>query len=144
MDCRIDPSCEVKNFNEVDLDSGAIVTFTGNTRSQTKVGESIDYLVLERHPTLTLQSMQDISTTASNRFNVSGIRVIHRYGRIKPHETIVFVAVASAHRREAFEAADYLMDRLKTDAVFWKREEGSFGSRWIDTTERDVLDRERW
>jgi molybdopterin synthase catalytic subunit len=70
--------------------------------------------------------------------------VVHRAGHIAPGEAIVFVATASAHRRAAFEAADYLMDRLKTEAVFWKREETALGSRWIEPVEADHADAARW
>jgi len=69
---------------------------------------------------------------------------VHRAGRIFPGEPIVFVATASAHRRAAFEAADYTMDRLKTEAVFWKREEHEVGSSWIKPTDQDHLDNARW
>ena len=72
------------------------------------------------------------------------LRIVHRSGAVAPGETIVFVAAAAVHRRAAFEAADYMMDRLKTDAIFWKREDGPGGSRWIEPGEDDYKARERW
>jgi molybdopterin synthase catalytic subunit len=72
------------------------------------------------------------------------VRVVHRSGAIAAGEPIVFAGAASLHRRAAFDAADYLMDRLKTEAVFWKREVGQEGSTWIEPTEADHADRERW
>lgn len=93
---------------------------------------------------LTLKSIEEIAVAASERFDVSRIRVVHRCGRVAAGEPIVFAATASKHRRAAFAAADYLMDRLKTEAVFWKRETGSEGSAWIEPTEADYADAGRW
>ena len=75
---------------------------------------------------------------------MAAVRVVHRCGAIAPGEAIVFVAAAAVHRRAAFEAVDYLMDRLKTDALFWKREDGVDGPRWIEPTGGDRADRARW
>ena len=124
--------------------AGAVVTFHGITRPTTKQGEPLDRLVLEWHPSMTEKSLHTIAADGLAQFEVSHVHVVHRCGPILPGETIVFVAVASDHRREAFRAADYLMDRLKTDAVFWKREEGPFGRRWIEPTKTDRDDRSRW
>lgn len=123
---------------------GALVTFHGVARPTTKADEKLDRLVLEWHPTMTEKSIQSIAEDGLARFDVDHVHVTHRCGPIAPGETIVLVAVASQHRRAGFHAADYLMDRLKTDAMFWKREEGAFGRRWIEPTERDREDRTRW
>ena len=104
----------------------------------------MDRLVLEHHPRLTLKSLEEIAVEAAERFDVSQVRVVHRCGEIAAGEPIVFAAAASPYRRAAFEAADYLMDRLKTEAVFWKREEGPAGASWIEPTEGDYADRGRW
>ena len=109
-----------------------------------KGGEAVYRLVLEHHPALTLQSLEDIAVEAAARFDVSHVRVVHRCGDIATGEPIVFAGAAALHRRAAFEAADYLMDRLKTEAVFWKREIGEAGAEWIEPTEADYADRERW
>ena len=88
--------------------------------------------------------MEEIVRDAHLRFEVTRCHVVHRYGRIIPGEAIVFVAAAARHRRAAFEAADYIMDRLKTEAVFWKREEGDFGTAWIEPSDEDAADVGRW
>jgi molybdopterin synthase catalytic subunit len=125
--------------------NGAIVSFTGIARPGSKDGLTVDRLVLEHHPTLTQQSLEDIAVEAAQRFDVSHVRVVHRCGEVRTGEPIVFAGAAALHRRAAFEAADYLMDRLKTEAVFWKREIGEGGgSEWIEPTERDYADRDRW
>ncbi|ANY19644.1 Molybdopterin synthase catalytic subunit [Tsuneonella dongtanensis] len=123
---------------------GAVVSFSGHARGTSKDGNGVDALVLESYRGMTLRSMQDIAAAAMDRFEVTRCLVVHRAGRILPGEAIVFVATASAHRRAAFEAADYLMDRLKTEAVFWKREESADGDRWIEPTDADHADARRW
>lgn len=124
--------------------AGAVVSFTGLARGITRDGYPVAALVLESHPSLTLRSMDDIAAAAHARFAIIASRVIHRKGRILPGEPIVLVATAASHRRAAFEAADYIMDRLKSEAVFWKREEGPEGARWIEPTAGDAADVARW
>jgi molybdopterin synthase catalytic subunit len=133
--------CELLHRSRGD---GAVVSFVGLARSTSKAGAAVEKLVLDHHPILTLQSLQDIAVSAAERFNVSHVRVVHRCGEVPSGEPIVFAGAASAHRRAAFEAADYLMDRLKTEAVFWKREVGEAVSEWIEPTDTDYADRERW
>ena len=139
-----DPSAELANLIEAASSDGAVVSFVGVARPQSEDGANLDRLVLEHHPRLTLKSLEDIAVEAAERFDVSQVRVVHRCGEIAAGEPIVFAAAASPHRRAAFEAADYLMDRLKTEAVFWKREEGPAGAKWIEPTEADYADRGRW
>ncbi|MEP7129672.1 MAG: molybdenum cofactor biosynthesis protein MoaE [Sphingomicrobium sp.] len=123
---------------------GAVVSFTGIARPHSKNGVTVHRLVLEHHPSLTRQSLEEIAVEAAARFEVSHVRVVHRCGEVLAGEPIVFAAAAAPHRRAAFEAADYLMDRLKTDAVFWKKEIGGAGPQWIEPTAADFADRERW
>jgi molybdopterin synthase catalytic subunit len=123
---------------------GAIVSFTGVARPGSKGGEAVERLVLEHHAALTLHSLEEIAAEAAARFEVSHVHIVHRCGVVAAGEPIVFAAAASLHRRAAFEAADYLMDRLKADAVFWKREVGPGGSSWIEPTAADYADRDRW
>lgn len=123
--------------------AGAIASFTGLCRPAGKDGTPIGSLFLDHHPRLTEQGLRDIAASAA-RFGVEAVRIVHRCGAIAPGEAIVFVAAAAPHRRAAFDAVDYLMDRLKTDALFWKREDGVDGSRWIEPTEADRADRARW
>ena len=123
--------------------AGAIASFTGCCRPTSKAGAPIERLFLDHHPRLTERSLRDIAA-AAGRFGIEAVRVVHRCGAIQPGEAIVFVAAAAAHRRAAFDAVDYLMDRLKTDALFWKREDGVDGPRWIEPTAGDRADRARW
>lgn len=140
----LDPSAELAKLIERSSADGAVVSFVGVARPQAKSGEDVKRLVLEHHPRLTLKSLEDIAVEAAERFDVSHVKVIHRCGDIAAGEPIVFAGASSAHRRAAFDAADYLMDRLKTEAVFWKREEGPAGASWIEPTEADYADRGRW
>jgi molybdopterin synthase catalytic subunit len=140
----LDPSAELGAMIGQSASDGAVVSFVGVARGTAKDGMEIQKVVLEHHPALSHQSLQEIAVEAGQRFDVSHVRVVHRCGEIAPGEPIVFAAASSAHRRAAFEAVDYLMDRLKTEAVLWKREEGAEGSRWIEPTEADHRERERW
>ena len=123
---------------------GAVVCFVGLARAESKSGGPVERLILEHHSILTQKSLNEIAVAAGERFDVSHVRVVHRCGEIAPGEPIVFAGAAARHRRAAFDAADYLMDRLKTEAVFWKREVGEAGSAWIEPTAADHADRERW
>lgn len=123
---------------------GAVVTFTGLARGQDRGGSAVQGLFLQHHPRLTQQSLNEIAEAATRQFDVQAVDVVHRAGSIAPGEAIVWVGAASAHRRAAFEAADYLMDRLKTEAMFWKREDGPGGSTWIEPTDQDHQERARW
>jgi len=125
-------------------EEGAVVSFLGRARPVSKAGERLQGLFLEHHPRLTQRSIDDIADAAAARFDISALRIVHRHGTIAPGEAIVFVAAASAHRRAAFEAADYMMDRLKTDAMFWKREDAGGQSVWIEPTDADRSERSRW
>lgn len=140
----LDPQLELAELTEQARGDGAIVSFVGLARPETRDGDAVDALVLEHHPTLTRRSLEEIAVACAQRFDVSHVRVVHRCGMIPAGEPIVFAGTASVHRRAAFLAADYLMDRLKTEAVFWKRELGDKGSNWIEPTEADCSDRDRW
>jgi molybdopterin synthase catalytic subunit len=139
-----EPSAELAELTRCAAGDGAVVSFIGLARGASKAGAEIERLVLEHHTSLTERSLQDIASDAASRFEISHVRVVHRCGDIMPGEPIVFAGAAAVHRRAAFEAADYLMDRLKTDAVFWKREEGPSGTIWIEPTENDYSDRGLW
>jgi len=135
---------ELSQFRSGLEGEGAIVTFAGVARSRTPGGEAVDRLVLDHHPRLTSRSLDEIAAAARERFDIAALRIVHRRGAVAPGETIVFVAASATHRRAAFEAVDYMMDRLKTDAVFWKREDGPEGSTWIEPREDDLAARARW
>ena len=141
---KLRPEQELADLIERTAGDGAVVNFIGIARPQSRTGHAVHRLVLEHHPTLTLQSLEEIAVEAASRFGVSHVRVVHRCGEVVAGEPIVFAGAASPHRRAAFEAADYLMDRLKTEAVFWKRELGEDGSEWIEPSDADYADRGRW
>ena len=140
----LDPQLELAELTEQARGDGAIVTFIGLARPESKQGDAVDALVLDHHPTLTRQSLEDIAVACAQKFDVSHVRVVHRCGAVPAGEPIVFAAAASLHRRAAFDATDYLIDRLKTEAVFWKREIGEAGASWIEPSEADYADRDRW
>ena len=135
---------ELAEFTAGLAGEGAVVSFLGIARPRTANGERVERLILDHHPRLTLRSLEEIAAAARERFGLASLRIVHRRGAVAPGETIVFVAAAAEHRRAAFEAADYMMDRLKTDAVFWKREDRAGGSHWIEPRPEDYSARERW
>ncbi|WP_298746342.1 molybdenum cofactor biosynthesis protein MoaE [uncultured Brevundimonas sp.] len=137
------PEAELAAFLAGRTVDGAVVAFVGLARDESRSGP-VTGLYLDHYPGFTERSLERMAADADARFAVSDIRVIHRCGEVAPGEPIVFVAVAAPHRRAAFEAADYLMDRLKTEAAFWKREDGPDGPRWIEPTDQDRADRQRW
>lgn len=141
---RFDPAEEYQAFTTGLQDEGAVVTFLGTARPNSSDSRPVTNLFLDHHPRMTEVSLDAIGEDAGRRFDIAAVYIVHRCGDIAPGEPIVFVAVAAGHRRAAFEAADYAMDRLKTDAVFWKREDSVDGSRWIEPTSRDRADRARW
>lgn len=140
----LDPQLELAELTEQARGDGAIVSFIGLARPESKDGDAVDALVLDHHPTLTRQSLEDIAVACAQRFDVSHVRVVHRCGTVPAGEPIVFAGASSLHRRAALNAADYLMDRLKTEAVFWKREVGETEAKWIEPTPADFADRDRW
>ena len=138
------PAAELEAFLAGRTGDGAVVSFTGLARGRAHSGEAVEMLVLDHYPGMTERSIEEIAQAGAGRFEVSEVLVVHRHGEIAPGEAIVFVATASRHRGEAFACADYLMDRLKTEAAFWKREQGPGGSRWIDPTDQDRDRLARW
>lgn len=143
----LDPVAEMARFSlpsSQGAEDGAIASFVGICRGGAHDGERLVALVLEIYRGMTLRSMEEIVATARERFAIGRACVVHRHGRILPGEPIVLVAVAAAHRRAAISAMDYIMDRLKSDAVFWKREETALGSQWIEPTDTDYSDKARW
>lgn len=138
-----DPATELAALTDAAPGAGAIVSFVGLARAEGALGP-VEQLFLEHHPRLTQHSLDQIAQAARDRFAVEVISVVHRCGAVAPGKPIVFAGAAARHRRAAFEAADYLMDRLKTEAMFWKREDGPGGSLWIEPTDADRADRQRW
>ena len=122
---------------------GAVATFTGVVR-ETAMGAAVDYLYLDWYPGMTEASIQAIADAAAERFDIQALCIHHRCGEVRAGEPVVFVAAASAHRRAAFEAVDYMMDRLKSEAALWKREVGPQTDRWVEPTTGDADDLKRW
>jgi molybdopterin synthase catalytic subunit len=124
-------------------DIGAVVSFTGICRGSEK-GEPIAALTLEHYPGMAEAEIKRHVDEAMSRWPLSGLTVVHRVGRITPGENIVLVVTASQHRHAAFQAAEFLMDYLKTSAPFWKREESPRGSSWIEARDQDDVAAARW
>lgn len=124
-------------------DIGAVVSFTGLVRDFNETPE-VTALTLEHYPGMTESSLAAIVDEACERWPLEGTTVIHRVGRLAPGDPIVLVVVASAHRRAAFEACDFIMDYLKTRAPFWKKEHATRGDYWVSERESDQKDACRW
>lgn len=139
-----DPAEELRLFSADAAGMGAIASFTGVARPEAANGSAVHSMFLDHHPRMTQRSIEEIAGDAAGRFDIVDTLIIHRCGTIEPNEPIVFVAASSRHRRAALQAVDYMMDRLKTEAFFWKREQRDSGAHWIEPTDTDYQDKERW
>jgi molybdopterin synthase catalytic subunit len=142
QEAAFDPGAELTAFSELTNGAGAIVTFTGIVRSSP--ADPISMLTLECYPELALTQIGAIAAEAHSRFGLLDEIVIHRYGTLRPGEPIVQVMTLAPHREAAFEAAQFLMDYLKTDAPFWKKEATAEGARWVEATSADDNAKARW
>jgi molybdopterin synthase catalytic subunit len=124
-------------------DVGAVVTFSGICRGSEN-GEPIAALTLEHYPGMAEAEIKRHTDEAMSRWPLTGLTVVHRVGRIRPGENIVLVLAASQHRQAAFAAAEFLMDYLKANAPFWKREESAKGTSWIEARDHDDAAAARW
>lgn len=138
-----DIGAEIDRLTAGDKDIGAVVSFTGLVREMTGAG-AISIMELEHYPGMTERALAEIAAEAEARWPLQGVRVIHRHGPLAPGDRIVLVLTASRHRQAAFEAAEFLMDYLKTKAPFWKKEEGPAGGRWVDARDCDDAAMARW
>lgn len=138
-----DLSAEVATLRADDPGVGAVVTFTGTVRDHAG-GPGLHWMELEHYPGMTERAIEAMIDTARQRFDIRAARVIHRVGRLLPMDQIVLVAVTSRHRGEAFKACEFLMDYLKTQAPFWKKESSSEGERWVDARVADDAALQRW
>ena len=136
-----EPGVLLTAFCEGRSETGAVASFTGLARAEQGQAAALE---LEAYPGFTDVAIREFAEAAKARFALHDYRIVHRTGRIAPGEAIVFVATAAGHRREAFEACDFLMDWLKSRAPFWKKEHGPDGARWIEPTDRDRTDAQRW
>ncbi len=139
-----DVGAEVRALTEGRTDIGAVVTFTGTVRGEAK-GRRIVTMTLEHYPGMTEAELARVEAEALARWPLDATLIIHRYGELKPGDNIVLVIAASRHRHAAFEAAEFLMDFLKSRATFWKKETFADGEgEWVDARETDQAALERW
>ena len=136
-----EPGALLTAFAASRTETGAMASFTGIARAEAGATTALE---LEAYPGFTDAEIDRIGAAAAERWGLHDWLVVHRIGQIGPGEPVVFVATASSHRREAFEACDHLMDYLKSRAPFWKKEHGPDGDRWIEPTDRDRTDAQRW
>lgn len=122
---------------------GAVCAFVGTVRDLSE-GQSVGSLELEHYPGMTEKAIGSMVEQALARFEVFGVRIIHRIGVLLPQDQIVLVAVTSAHRGDSFRACEFLMDYLKTQAPFWKKEQTPEGARWVDARVADDAALARW
>ena len=143
QEADFDVGAEIAALRHGDARVGAVALFVGTVRDVND-GGAVATMTLEHYPGMTEKSLQAIVDEARQRFDVHGIRVVHRVGELAPTDQIVLVAVTSAHRGEAFDACRFVMDYLKTRAPFWKKERTPEGSRWVEARESDDAAAERW
>jgi molybdopterin synthase catalytic subunit len=138
-----DVSHELAALRKGDARVGAVCSFLGTVRERND-GSSVASMELEHYPGMTEKSISAMMDEAKKRFDIFAARVIHRVGLLHPEDQIVFVAVTSAHRGESFKACEFLMDYLKTQAPFWKKEVTPEGARWVDARVSDDQALARW
>ena len=138
-----DIAAESAALTRGNLQIGAVASFVGLVRDIND-GAGVAEMTLEHYPGMTEKALEAIVDEARGRWDIIAVRVIHRYGPLKPGDNIVLVIVAGAHRGEAFAACEYIMDYLKTRAPFWKKEKTPEGERWVDARESDDHAAARW
>lgn len=138
-----DAGYEIARLRAQDPRVGAVASFIGVARDVND-GERVAAMTLEHYPGMTERALEDIVAQARRRWDVIDILVIHRVGELKPLDQIVLVAVTGSHRGEAFAACEFVMDYLKTEAPFWKKETTPDGTRWVEARESDDAARARW
>jgi molybdopterin synthase catalytic subunit len=139
-----DPARELATFTAEKPESGGIVSFLGQVRNGADGNSAVEALELQHYEPLTLPEMRKLAEEALQRWTLDGLLIIHRAGVMQPGDPIVLVAAASRHRRDAFEAADFAMDHLKSESWFWKREKAGGAWRWVEPREADFEDLQRW
>jgi molybdopterin synthase catalytic subunit len=122
---------------------GAVVTFVGQVRDLND-GDHVAAMTLEHYPGMTEKSLSGIVEQALARWSIADALIVHRVGKLKPLDQIVLVLVASAHRKDAFAACEFMMDFLKTEAPFWKKEQTPNGERWVEAKDSDDQAKNRW
>ncbi|MBT9611765.1 MAG: molybdopterin synthase catalytic subunit MoaE [Burkholderiales bacterium] len=143
QEADFDLSAEINAFRAGRPEIGAVAAFVGLVRD-VNLGSTVSGLTLEHYPAMTQKALLGIVAEAEQRWEIIDALVIHRVGRLQPMDQIVLVAVASAHRGEAFHACEFIMDYLKTQAPFWKQEQTPEGARWVEAKESDNGAAARW
>ena len=138
-----DLTTEVASLRQADPGVGAVCTFVGTVRDRND-GQNVSTMELEHYPGMTEKAIEAMIDEAFRRFDIFGARVIHRVGLLQPLDQIVLVVVTSAHRGESFQACEFLMDYLKTQAPFWKKEQTPEGARWVDARVSDDAALAKW
>jgi molybdopterin synthase catalytic subunit len=138
-----DLGAEVAALRAGDAGVGAVASFIGTVRDRND-GQGVSAMELEHYPGMTERAIEAMIDEAFRRFEILGARVIHRVGLLQPQDQIMMVAVTSAHRGQAFQACEFLMDYLKTQAPFWKKEQTPEGARWVDARSSDDAAIARW
>jgi len=138
-----DAGAEIARMRAGDPRIGAVASFVGVARDRND-GAAVSTLALEHYPGMTEKAIEAIVGQARSRWNVADILVIHRVGTLRPLDQIVLVVATSSHRGDAFAACEFVMDYLKTEAPFWKKESTPAGERWVDARESDEAARRRW
>ncbi len=144
QEADFDVAREIAALSRGRTDIGAVVSFSGICRRRRTGGDAIAALTLEHYPGMAEAEIARHAEEALARWPLTGLTIIHRFGRIVPGENIVLVVTASSHREAAFQGAEFLMDYLKTHAPFWKREEGGSGTNWVEAHDRDDTAAARW
>lgn len=139
-DSRFDPGLEIDRFTAAHPEAGGIASFIGQVRA----GYGVEALELSHYAPLTMPGIEALVDDALSRWALEGVLAVHRTGLMLPGEPIVLVATAARHRRDAFLAADFLMDHLKSEAWFWKREKRADGWHWVEPRAADLEDISRW
>jgi molybdopterin synthase catalytic subunit len=138
-----DVSAEIARLRAGEPKIGAVASFVGVVRDLND-GSNVSQMTLEHYPGMTEKALERIVTEAKQRWDVFDVLVVHRIGPLAPTDQIVLVAVTSAHRGEAFAACEFVMDYLKTQAPFWKKERTASGSRWVEARDSDDAAAQRW
>ncbi len=138
-----DAGLEINAMRRSHGNIGAVVVFIGQVRDLNE-GDQVSTLTLEHYPGMTEKSLQDIIEQAKKRWEIIDALIVHRVGKLEPLDQIVLVLVASSHRKEAFAACEFMMDYLKTEAPFWKKEQTPAGSRWVEAKTSDDEAKKRW
>ena len=143
QEADFDLAHEIASMREARPEIGAIAIFIGLVRD-VNAGLGVSELTLEHYPAMTQKALEAIVAETKQRWQIDDALVIHRVGRLLPTDQIVLVAVASAHRDAAFQACEFIMDFLKTQAPFWKKEQTSSGARWVEARAADEQSAARW